>query len=59
MNENELRRELFSMCRKFGGHYSIAEWLQTACNYINKRTERMNWEDQVGERMMRDVVEKM
>lgn len=50
--KNELRRELFSMSRKFIGHYSIAEWL----------TERMNWEDQVGERitaMMRGVVEKM
>ena len=30
--------ELFSVCRKLVGHYSIVEWLRAACSFIKKQT---------------------
>ena len=34
------KRELFSVCRKLVGDYSIVGWLRTACSFIKRKTVR-------------------
>ena len=41
------RQELFSICGKLLGHYSVAGWLRLAYSYVKRRASGVDWEDRV------------
>lgn len=42
------RRELFSVCGKLMGHYTIVGWLRTGCSFIKRLVEGVKWSDKGG-----------
>ena len=54
--------KLFSACGKLVGHYPIAGWLRTTCNYMKRRVEVIGWEDRVDGQIiavMWEVIEEV
>ena len=43
VHEKMSRHELFSACGKLVGHYPIAGWLRTTCNYMKRRADGIGW----------------
>ena len=42
------KRQVFSLCGKFVGHYPVAEWLRVACSSVKRGCESNAWDSFVG-----------
>ncbi|XP_067943225.1 uncharacterized protein [Watersipora subatra] len=41
------KRELYSICGKYIGHYPVARWLRVACSYLKREINAYGWDDEV------------
>ena len=42
------KRQVFSLCGKFVGHYPVAKWLRVACSSVKRGCESNAWDSFVG-----------
>ena len=60
--EQMTRHELFSMCGKLVGHYSVAGWLRVACSFMKRHSEGIAWEDKLGDKVrgwVQEVIQRL
>jgi hypothetical protein len=41
------KRELYSICGKYVGHYPVAKWLRVACSYLKREVNSCDWDDSI------------
>ena len=60
--ETMTRKELFSICGKLIGHYSVCGWLRVACSYIKRHSCGSAWTDDIGDKCLgwiKEVVSRV
>ena len=47
IGESLTKRELFSLSGKLVGHYPVVGWLRTACSFVKRMAEGVEWVDRI------------
>lgn len=56
------KRELYSVCGRYVGHYPVAGWLRVACSYMKREVNSYDWESHIPKhvvRILNEVSEKV
>ena len=62
LSERVTKRELFSVCGKLVGHYPIAGWLRTACSFVKRLANDVEWDANIpsfAEQVIYEVLQKL
>ena len=53
------KQELFSVCRKLVGHYSIVGWLRTTYSFIKRKIGMNQWKDKIDQEVLHMIQKVM
>ena len=62
LSERVTKRELFSVCGKLVGHYPVAGWLRTACSFVKRLANDVEWDANIpscAEQVINEVLQKV